>query len=135
MNLVSLVSVLILWSGDYTARLQFDGPLKSEIKGELIEGNDSDKTFKSNKSCEVYGRFEEVLVKEKNLPEKFIKVNFRFVCSQDGQPKDETQLATELIRASDLTTHSTTVFISNKYKKNKLKFEDYQIHASKKSSK
>jgi preprotein translocase subunit SecF len=125
MIISSIISILIIWSGDFSAQLQFDGPLKSEIKGELVEGN---------KTCEVYGRFDEVMIKEKNQLEKFIKANFRFTCMTDKQPQ-ETQLATEVIRASDLKTHSSNVFISNQFKKNTLKIENYSIQISKKPSK
>ncbi|MBC7456774.1 MAG: hypothetical protein H7235_00750 [Bdellovibrionaceae bacterium] len=123
MIISSVISALILWSGDYSARLQFDGPLKSEIRGELIDGN---------KACEVYGRFDEVLIKEKNLPEKFIKVDFRFVCIESGQPAEQIKIAPELIRSSDLKPHSSSLFISNKFKKNSLKIEDYSLVISKK---
>ncbi len=126
MIISSLVSVLIFWSGDYTARLQFNGPLKSEIKGELIEGH---------KTCEVYGRFDELLVKEKSQLEKFIKADFKFVCTESGQTPQEIKMATEFIRASDLKTHSSTIFISNKFKKNVLKIEAYAVTTSNKSSK
>ncbi len=126
MIISSIVSALIVWSGDFTARLQFDGPLKSEIKGEMIDGN---------KACEVYGRFDEVLIKEKSLPEKFIKADFRFICTESGQPPEEIKVASELIRASDLKSHSAQIFISNKFKKNSLKIEDYSVVISKKPSK
>lgn len=132
MIISSIVSALILWSGDYSAQLQFDGPLKSEIKGEFIDGREADKNYKSNSTCEVFGRFDEVTIKEKNLPEKFIKVNFRFVCTDTGQPPQEIKIASELIRSSDLKTHSAPIFISNKFKKNTLKFEDYSVTISKK---
>ena len=134
MIISSIVSALILWSGDYTARLQFDGPLKSEIKGEIIDGNETDKSFKSNQACEVYGRFDEVIIKEKSLPEKFIKADFRFVCTDSGQPPHEIKIAPELIRASDLKAHSSNVFISPKFKKNSFKIEDYSVVISKKPS-
>jgi hypothetical protein len=132
MIISSIVSALILWSGDYTARLQFDGPLKSEIKGEIIDGSETDKSFKSNQTCEVYGRFDEVVIKEKSLPEKFIKADFRFVCTDTGQPPQEIKIAPELIRASDLKSHAANVFISPKFKKNSFKIEDYSVAISKK---
>ena len=123
MTISSVVSALIVWSGDYASRIQFDGPLKSEIKGEVIEGN---------KTCEVYARFDEVSIKEKNQPEKFLKANFRFICTESGQSPDEIKLATEVIRASDLKTHSSTIFISKKFKKSSFKIEDYSLTTSKK---
>lgn len=134
MIISSIVSILILWSGDYSAQLQFDGPLKSEIKGEHIDGRSNDKAFKSNQACEVFGRFDEVLIKEKSLPEKFIKADFRFICTESGQPPQEIKMASELIRASDLKPHSSSIFISNKFKKNSLKIEDFSISISKKPS-
>jgi hypothetical protein len=135
MIISSLVSVLLLWSGDYTARLQFNGPLKSEIKGELIDAQSTDKSFKSNQTCEVYGRFDEILVKEKSQLEKFIKADFKFVCTESGQSPQEIKIAPELIRAADLKSHSSTIFISNKFKKNVLKFEEYSLTTSKNPSK
>lgn len=131
MVISSIVSVLILWSGDYTARIQFDGPLKTEIKGELVD----DGLNRSNSDCEAYGRFEEVLLVEKNQPEKFIKVDFRFVCSQPAGPPQEIKIASEMVRASDLKTHSTTIYISKKYKKNQFKIEQFALTTSQKSSK
>ena len=122
---------MILWSGDYSARIQFNGPLKTEIKGELVD----DATLKSNKACEVYGRFEEVMTYEKKQLEKFIKADFRFVCVTDKQPPEEIKLASELIRASDLKTHSSTIFISQKFKKNILKLEQYSVVSTQNSPK
>ncbi|MBC7753923.1 MAG: hypothetical protein H7Z71_06775 [Moraxellaceae bacterium] len=123
MIISSVVSALILWSGDYASRIQFDGLLKSEIKGEVIDGN---------KTCDVYARFDEVVIKEKNQPEKFLKVNFRLICTDTKQQPSEIRLATEMVRASDLRSHSFTVFISNTYKKSSFKIEDYSLTTSKK---
>lgn len=140
MIISSIVSVLILWSGDFKARLQFDGPLRTEIRGEFLD-NSSDRT------CEVYAQFDEVMHKEKNQLEKFIKADFRFVCPVDeqAQTQDKTttaksatqqiKIATEMIRLADLKTHSSQVFISNKYKKNILKIENYSLDVIKKMPK
>ena len=122
----SVVSALIIWSGDFASRIQFDGPLKSEIRGEVIEGN---------KSCDVYARFDEVSVKEKNQPEKFLKVNFRLICTDSRQQSIEIKLAAEMVRVSDLKSHSFTVFISNTFKKSSFKIEDFSLTTSKKPMK
>lgn len=119
---VILVSVLILVSGDYSARLQFNGPIKTEIRGELLD----DAKLKSEKSCEVFARFNEVKLKPKSQIENFIKINFKFVCTQDGHKKTY-RLAPEFVRSSDLTSHSASVYISKRFKKNTLKIENFSL--------
>ncbi len=117
-----IVSILMLWSGDFSARLQFDGPVKTEIKGEFLDNSQ----LKSEKNCDVYAHFDEVTIRQKNLPEKFLKIDFKFICTQDGQRKT-IRLAPEFIRSRDLKTHSSTVFISSQFKKNSFKIEDFSI--------
>ncbi len=125
----ALISVAILWSGDFSARLQFDGTLQSEIKGEFIQPVDT----QNSQNCEVFGHFSEVKHKEKSSIEKFLRIEFKFLCTDKGQIKT-IRLAPELIRLSDLKTHSKTVFISEKFKKNSFKIENYSLQVIKSPS-
>lgn len=136
---VSFVSVLILWSGDFSAplsstRWQFDGPLNTEIKGELVEENNlQNKSSQARKNCDMFAQFNESNIKEKNQLEKYIQISFKFVCTQDGQIKN-IKIAPEFVRYADLKTHSSTVFISDRFKKNTFQIEEYSTQISKAAS-
>jgi hypothetical protein len=119
----AIVSILITFGGDFKAQLQFDGPLKSDIKAEIIQA--------AEKNCDVSGRFEEINLKEKNQLEKYLKADFQLFCVEDKQTKI-TKLASEYVRLSDLKPQSNSIYISNKFKKNTIKIENYSVQISKK---
>lgn len=125
-----IVSALIIWSGDFSARLQFNGPLKTEIKGEFLSDSTTSTSAQSEKDCEVFAQFDETKMKQKNGIEKWIKINFKFICTQDGQKKTY-RISPEFIRSSDLKTHSSRVYISKQFKKNSFKIEDFSLQSGK----
>lgn len=121
----SVISVILVWSGDYQSRLQFNGPFNQELLGQTL--SESEKS-----PCEVYARFKEVTKKEKSNLGQFLQIKFKFVCAEDGQ-KRTYALAEEYIKIPDLKTSSSQIVISQKYKNNQLKIEDYSVQVSKPS--
>ncbi len=121
---------MLVWSGDYQSRLQFSGPLNQEISGQDLSENSQQKS-----NCEVFAKFNEVLKKDKSSLAKFLKIQFKFVCVEDGQKKVTYELAEELIKLPELKTTSSSIYISKKLQKNQLRVEDYSLQVSKSSSK
>lgn len=122
-----LISLIMSWTGDYQSKVQFDGPINSEIKAEYIDPLHTDPIQKNNTSCDIYGRFQQVILKVKTKKEKFIKATFNFNCENKKH-----SMPAQFIRESDLTVQKNTIFISEKYKKNTIKVESLSLESVKK---
>ena len=116
------LSALISFSGDYKAQVQFDGPVRSQIAGQLVDTSD----YTSDKSCEWQARFQEVLYKK----QRHIKLNLTSRClkPQSAPPEYlETILHPEYIRLKDLKMDSTTTEISKEHKNVQIKVLDLKF--------
>ena len=119
----SIVSVILVWSGDYASRLQFNGPFNQDLLGQSLSES-------TNSTCEVYANFKEVTKKINLKSNPFLQIRFKFICDEDGQKHTYT-LAEEYIKIPELKTSSSQISISKKLKKNQLKIEDYSVQISK----
>jgi hypothetical protein len=123
----TLISTVLIWSGDYNARIQFDGEIQNTIQGQILDQKENGEPFQSNKSCNVQADFKEVLLKEKSRNAKFLKAQFVFKCDNKKH-----SIPAQFIRMSDLKLQQNTIYISSQYKKSTLKFESVSIETAQK---
>lgn len=134
-----MISALISFSGDYIAQVQFDGPAKDPIVGQLVDTVE----FTSDKSCEWTAQFQEVLYRK----ERHLKLNLKSKCKIGAKPRserppqasseNETQinpneysemvLHPEYIRVKDLKMDSASVQISKQHKNVQIKVIDLKF--------
>ena len=124
----TLISVILIWSGDYSARIQFDGEIQKTIQGQFLNEKENGEAFQFNKSCVIEANFTEVLLKEKSRNAKFLKAQFNFKCDNKKH-----SIPTQFVRMSDLKLQQNVIYISDQFKKNTLKFESLSIQNSQKS--
>lgn len=119
---IATISALISFSGDYKAQVQFDGPAKSQITGQLVDTAD----YISDKSCEWQAQFQEVLYKK----QRHIKLNLKSKClkpQSDPALYVETILNPEYIRIKDLKLDSSSTQISKEHKNVQIKVLDLKF--------
>lgn len=123
----TLISTILIWSGDYSARIQFDGEIQNTIPGQFLDQKENGDPYESNKSCAVSADFKEVLLKEKSRNAKFLKAQFYFKCDNKKH-----SVPAQFVRMSDLKLQQNVIYISDQFKKNNLKFESVSIESSQK---
>lgn len=110
------ISALILFSGDYKSKFQFDGSFQQNLQGVFVDSTD----YASNKECELIADFQKVIY-AKAL---HLKIVFQANCLLD-QVKSKTVLSPEYVRIKDLKTYSSSLYLSERYKNVQFKILEY----------
>ncbi len=110
------LSALILFSGDYKSKFQFDGAFQQNLQGIFVDSSD----YVSNKECDLTADFQKVIY-AKAL---HLKIVFQANCLLD-QVKSKTVLSPEYIRIKDLKTYSSSLYLSERYKNVQFKILEY----------
>lgn len=110
------LSALILFSGDYKSKFQFDGPFQQNLTGVFVDSSD----YVSDKDCEITADFQKVIY-AKAL---HLKIVFQTNCAVD-QTKSKTVLSPEYVRIKDLKTYSSSLFLSERYKNVQFKILEF----------
>jgi len=109
-------SALILFSGDYKSKFQFDGPFQQNLQGVFVDSSD----YVSDKDCELTADFQKVIY-AKAL---HLKIVFQANCSVD-QMKSKTVLSPEYVRFKDLKTYSSSLYLSERHKNVQFKILEF----------
>lgn len=110
------LSALILFSGDYKSKFQFDGSFQQNLQGVFVESSD----YVSDRDCELTADFQKVIY-AKAL---HLKIVFQANCLLD-QVKSKTVLSPEYVRVKDLKTYSSSLYLSERYKNVQFKILDF----------
>lgn len=108
------------FSGDFTAKIQFNGALNTLLKGDISPP--------PVQPCEVSAQFKDVVMPVKDAhgkKEKHLQIYFTFECTRDGQ-KITTKLSPEYVRLSDLRALSSRIYISKELKSSQFKVTNLQ---------
>lgn len=110
------LSALILFSGDYKSKFQFDGPFQQNLPGVFVDSSD----YVSDKDCELTADFQKVIY-AKSL---HLKIVFQANCLVD-QVKSKTVLSPEYVRIKDLKTYSSSLYLSERHKNVQFKILEF----------
>ncbi len=110
------LSALILFSGDYKSKFQFDGAFQQNLLGIFVDSSD----YVSDKDCELKAEFQKVIYAKA----PHLKIIFQSNCLVN-QIQSKVVLSPEHVRIKDLKTYSSSLYLSERYKNVQFKILEY----------